>query len=711
MDEIKLINDIIESNGHELQILLDNFKTTNDNQITFVLNMFTSLLNDNFENKRSSIIDQLFIYIKNTTDNNNLINDFIKNWNLSLSKNSDEDNYITLSNLLESISIKTTTNKIFGNTNNTNIILVKEIWKMSSFKKIIKLFPHLTFGIDYCHSGIFCILGKLTTYNDLASTIEIIEILTNDKSIHDDLLTYISHILDVNISYTYQNNTYIYEKKCSTTIFLKFIFKILIAIMKTYSLEEINTNILNDKIFTIKEYDLTNLPFYQKLMVVILKAIPICHTYIIKKYIDLYDKLVSPYRFLIYGNNYNEDTLIQNINLIKTNLSDDDKNDVQLLYINYEKICEKLQIDEIFGDFLIYVDYATISLKHDFYGNVKNAIFKFVSNIMGGETKMITNQHIRSDASKLITRLLPIKGFELFGDIFNNIFNFISEVNFFKWTQELKAITYQKELLETMLILVNENSQIKNCSRKKISSTLFNILDRGIDIINLLYKVCDEYRDNIYTQQINDMCYNMVQIIYNTICIYKRIYETKIVNEIYTEVDEKFYIFVENIFSPIKNNPISLVLRERITFNQIIKMIYEIIYTNMKYKNYSIELIKELLVNNISISQLELCQKNELIEYLTKIIVDKNDYPQDFLDPLTCSLITDPIKIPNVNEIFDRKSILTHIHSNQSNPYTRELLTFEILDNYNSKTEIIDEITEFKKKLEEFKNQNAETAK
>jgi hypothetical protein len=58
-------------------------------------------------------------------------------------------------------------------------------------------------------------------------------------------------------------------------------------------------------------------------------------------------------------------------------------------------------------------------------------------------------------------------------------------------------------------------------------------------------------------------------------------------------------------------------------------------------------------------------------EIMNKIITDMesnimchikdDDIPSDFLDPLTCTLIKAPIMIPNVNEVFDKSTILNQI--------------------------------------------------
>lgn len=714
MDEIEIISKLTETDGQEFTIILNYFKSAKDNnEITFILNIFTSLLNDAFgDDKRSNVICQLFELLRNfvhgdiPSDMYNLICKFLETWDLCLANYSDDDNYETLVKLLKTTSELATKNMYLKDTN-FNLIITLKIWQMQSFRKVIKLFPHLEFGIDYYDNGIFCTLANKKNNNQFNDLMGAILPLVTDKTIHNDLLTYIYHILDVNIAYTFQDLRILEQKKCSSLGFLKFIFKILVSLVKFYTIDEININILNGETYVIKDNNISNLPFYQKLMTVVLRATSICHTSILKAYFSTRDELrllKTPVgEILMYlANSVNTETqLIKNLEYAEAILSDDDKSDAQMIYTNYEKICKLLRIEEVFGEFVLYVDYATILEKDTFYGDLRKEIFEFLSNIMGGITDTIVNQHIRTDATQVIIKILPIHGFAVFGDIFNNIFNFISEVDFFKWIQKYKAITYQKELLQTLLMLINENSQIKNYSREKTSSALFNIIDKGIYIIDTLYGVCNE--NVIGFTQIENICCDMVQIILDTLCIYKRIYDTRMVDEFYPEVDEKFLLCAEKILGSIHNNPIIRKLHNPLALQQIVKMIYCVVINNIKYKNNSVLRIKELLLVNIHFVQLEHSQITMLNEFLINTAPNEIDYPSEFLDPLTCNPILDPVKIPNVDEFFDKRSILTHIHTTPSNPYTRETLTFEILNEYNSRKSIVHETNEFKKRLESFK--------
>ncbi len=119
---------------------------------------------------------------------------------------------------------------------------------------------------------------------------------------------------------------------------------------------------------------------------------------------------------------------------------------------------------------------------------------------------------------------------------------------------------------------------------------------------------------------------------------------------------------------------------------------------------------KDSIINALPYISLDTEKKyitNLLIEYLKSIKIDTNvEVPDEFLDPILYIPIETPVMIPNVDEIFDRTSIASQIHSSGLNPYTREKLTESILNEYNGTEKIRERLSEFTKKFKEWKNKN-----
>jgi hypothetical protein len=59
--------------------------------------------------------------------------------------------------------------------------------------------------------------------------------------------------------------------------------------------------------------------------------------------------------------------------------------------------------------------------------------------------------------------------------------------------------------------------------------------------------------------------------------------------------------------------------------------------------------------------------------------INFDDAPDEFCDSLTALLMTDPVKLPKSNVILDRKTIETHLLSDQTDPFNRSPLTKDML--------------------------------
>lgn len=53
------------------------------------------------------------------------------------------------------------------------------------------------------------------------------------------------------------------------------------------------------------------------------------------------------------------------------------------------------------------------------------------------------------------------------------------------------------------------------------------------------------------------------------------------------------------------------------------------------------------------------------------------DAPEEFLDPITASLMSDPVILPSSRVTVDRTTIARHLLSDQSDPFNRSPLTMD----------------------------------
>ena len=57
---------------------------------------------------------------------------------------------------------------------------------------------------------------------------------------------------------------------------------------------------------------------------------------------------------------------------------------------------------------------------------------------------------------------------------------------------------------------------------------------------------------------------------------------------------------------------------------------------------------------------------------------DLGEVPDDFLDPIMCTLMTDPVRLPS-GDVMDRSNIMRHLLTDETNPFTRQPLKTEDL--------------------------------
>ncbi|CAD8097335.1 unnamed protein product [Paramecium primaurelia] len=127
-------------------------------------------------------------------------------------------------------------------------------------------------------------------------------------------------------------------------------------------------------------------------------------------------------------------------------------------------------------------------------------------------------------------------------------------------------------------------------------------------------------------------------------------------------------------------------------------------------RSFSVELFKQI---QIQTQQFINCEKrSELLqEFINQIeelnqkqkvlVQNSEDIPEEFLDPLCFSLMTDPVKLPHSNVIVDRLTIKKHLLNNQIDPFDRSPLTLDM---------VIDQI-ELKQKIENYITINLEKQK
>lgn len=95
------------------------------------------------------------------------------------------------------------------------------------------------------------------------------------------------------------------------------------------------------------------------------------------------------------------------------------------------------------------------------------------------------------------------------------------------------------------------------------------------------------------------------------------------------------------------------------------------------------------------------------IDKKNKEMVD-HEPPDELLDPIMQTLIETPVILPNTDIIVDKDVISRHLLTDNYNPFNRETLTIETLEEYNTKEEAVIKIKAFQEKVQEWRHSLSE---
>ena len=235
--------------------------------------------------------------------------------------------------------------------------------------------------------------------------------------------------------------------------------------------------------------------------------------------------------------------------------------------------------------------------------------------------------------------------------------------------------------------LSDEDNEHVNDSKEKINNYTIYLQIFSSFII----KTSKYYSSIILCDEIKHSLNNIIILIINNITIHQKKY--KLINK-----------------SNLKFTPIDLlIIIKSILLNLIYirkneSIVSLLLSKNDSYIKNSIKRINNILSKKEKIKTLEYSYLNFLNDKINEKIDNNKDIeiPDDLCDPIMDTLIENPVMLPN-NIIIDYGTISRHLLTNESNPFNRQPLTLEILDEYNKKDSIKNEIELFKAKVIEFK--------
>jgi len=676
-----------------------------NNEIQEILNTYIYMYIN--ESHTQSYIDyfktnpsnKLWKYYHNNFNNYNVLYELCKN---------NKDNY----------------NEIFKDINNSNKLpLLINNWIDND------LMQNYT-GMEYQNKSFLMIFNYINYNND--SIDNILKLFKNIYECNEinkmNLYKLFFKILNSNIYYTHMNITYETLHKCSKINFMASILFVCLNIFNN-NIEYTNINNTNKprNEFNIYDDDNVNTVLYY----LINYCIYVCFIplYKIQKSFEL--KLKQARNIRLFGFLYATDQdiiKIQNeLNIISELIVHPKINNYIIdLYENMTNIIEKnssnILNDEIFNSIYYYFDNMIFELNTTLFNK---QIYYFFEHIINGN--YTNNPHIRFQYANLLMQMERSTD-DLSKHSFTNMIKYYNEVDYNNWTSVDISIKHTISLIDTLLnynTLCNYSYNIKNELERtfifKICSTGISSINKIEDILNQINELVKKYKMNIANLNKNMTYKSIIQSASKYVVPY--IIENQIIVKLMDYITS-----IKNMPQEILNEIVSYYTNGiKITNNMHYKKIKEL-YKNNNNNNIDqsfVELLIKTFSNNQDNDQIKenlyniynnkypelmnLSKELENIPYLYEIIqtyknniTNNIEYPDDFIDPILCIKIVDPIMIPEVKSIFDRSSIITHLYTSKTNPFTRKSLTEEEVNEYNELEEVKQQINEFKQKMIEF---------
>lgn len=707
---------------------------------------FTSYIRGSFDSNHISL------FLTYNLDNDDIFDKFLSGWYNYLENNHDsKENYNILTSLLANIK------RLTKNQFKSKAIMTNKIWSSPYFRKLINHAPQMKTGCKYLSDGIFSSLFELEKWHDnIDIVVDALKPFVRDESVHCDLVKYIWNIFNVNSAYTKNNDAVIKKHDCSPIYFTTMLLQLLLNIFDYYGYQKIETQIKSCEFNEVKDYDISKLSFFGKLYVTLLYGIAVSMIPSFRRHSELSNQ--SP--IVLLNNNLPNDIVANRLEKLITSPHET----IQKVYCLYGSVYKYVTMNEVFNDILMYVEGYMVYLERpyettDIIGdkiiqNINQELLVLVSDIAGG---MASNKHMRYFAAEIILTLVPVIGYMVFDktikssdsltetrtsvdSILENMFNYLNDVDFFKWSVVGRTIEHHKNIQELLIMLLDDIPKgilVSDRLDKNIAGTLFNLIKISFD----MFKKMDGLVDSITTARIGLhinvaflptniklTCESLMNLVMQTLVIAKSIFEKKLIHKIHPELERELSIFIINnieklsvgthiLYTRIKNPSIA---------GNILKLTYEVLanHLTVDIMPYLVDHI-DVIINGV---------KNIKFDYVTDSMIDQNinknkkesitefllsyhaenddiDWPYEFIDPISCCVVENPVMLSGSNDIYDRTTIITHIQHDAINPYSKEPLTEDILDKYNELSDIKAKIEDFKLRKQKFISDHKENKK
>lgn len=533
----------------------------------------------------------------------------------------------------------------------------------------------------------------------------------------DRFIEYINKVCHTNDIYTKATPEAFEIKKASSINFMYAISKICLYINNIHGKQCIASD------YNIKDTDTLEAKIAKTTLYTIRLSYISINTII--KALNKYIEVLMPITFTFFGN-YSENVercqkLKTKINVLKTVYNDCDYNAmIDAFFVDTITALNKSDIycgDAFINDFIDILNINHNQIPHD----VITYFFKL------GIASVYCNKHVRYTIFTYVFNYCETNGFynlvklgdNILSDGLNAILKFVAEIDYFEIDTPPQVYVFHQNLLDYINYMISKIDKVHNTATCDVA--FYKLVSKANDFIFDIIKLCDKIDETIKSEDLDATQYDDIQYDYRHIIIcYFRNCMTSIsamikmmATDIFTnyKYSDEFIISLTNFITSSVSflaDSNKLILSDVFHLNaetrELINELYKLLNVSLSNPQFLENIMDKLdmLINTGTKRNIDnkIIQKIILIkkENCKNIDIDNIDFPDEFIDPFTCTLIKTPVLIPNCSQFFDKSSIMAHLRNIETNPITSEYLNIKDFTDYNETPNVKLLIEDFNKR-------------
>ena len=340
-----------------------------------------------------------------------------------------------------------------------------------------------------------------------------------------------------------------------------------------------------------------------------------------------------------------------------------------------------------------------LSINNDIIINlfIKNNLTILLEKYLINSIHLYININKNEEEQKINSLRLDIN--RIFATFYSNYKKIINKCNLIKLPDFNKfffiLLTDTNNHFENSILIINKILNKEHSDNSYLYDSLYFFILYFKSGIILIEEIIKFYKYDIIKSS----------IILDKLIKYINFWNSKLVNDSNIRLFNFNKYFLDNFNWNIMYKCTGLIYNTYYDSNSFIKLMKK---DNMFYCNdliINLDIIqnsKRYNYNNLN----ELVKNIDLIKNSKKKNEYKNKFPDEFCDPLLFTPIKNPVILPESQLFIDIKSISNHLINDETDPFNRTKLTLDELEEFNLLPVNIKKITEFKKKILDWKNKN-----